>query len=245
MITTIDYRPSFIRSLASFSNRSVRFIALITLSMLVTGQATLAIDPAKRSRVDWTTMASTYTHDAQGVRVDQFSTGIEPTVVERPDYQRSGYRHYRSTLQAGNSADNFHIVDQWGPQVRPYGEWRYPYRPFSSPYPAWGPQPPVIGGSPWLGGVGLGGVGIGGVGIGLGRPGFGGIGVPFGFPGQGFGTGNFTGAIPNNPQFNPGGPGFGVGPNNALRPDQDDYYAPAPDTIPPTTDRDFFYIPSP
>ncbi len=193
----------------------------------------LAIDPNRSPKIDWTTQASSYTHDAQGARVDQFSTGVEPTVIERSDYQRSGYRHYRSTLQAGTSADNFHVVDQWGPQVRPYGEWRYPYRPFSAPYPAWGPQPPIVGINPW--GVGLGvGNGVGGF-----RPGF-----PL--PGQfGFGTGNFTGAFPPANSFNLGGPAFGVGPNNALRPDQDDYYAPAPDTIPPVSDRDFFFIPSP
>jgi hypothetical protein len=175
--------------------------------------------PTKNS-VDWTTMASTYTHDDQGQRVDQFSTGIEPVAIERPDFVRSGFRHTRSTLQAGSSVDHYHSVEQWGPNVRPYGEWRYPTRPFSVPYPAWGPQLPQVlgGGFPW--GV-----------------------VPFGNgANMGMGSGQAMPGMPGNPgmPWNPGmpvqpgwQPGLGVGPGNVLTPLQDDYYAPAPIYYPP------------
>ena len=57
-------------------------------------------------KVDWTTRASHYTHDPYGNRVDQYAQAVAPPSFERPDFQRSGYRHYRSTIQAGNSADN-------------------------------------------------------------------------------------------------------------------------------------------
>lgn len=106
------------------------------------------------NRIDWTTMQSTYTHDSKGQRVDQYNSGEEPTVVLRNDIHRSGYRHTRSTIQAGFTSDNYHLVEQWGDPVQPYGEWRYPYRPFSVPYGQWGPQmPQVIGGGwGWMGG---------------------------------------------------------------------------------------------
>ncbi len=41
----------------------------------------------------------------------------KPLAQRDPTFQRSGYRHYRSTLQGGNSADNMHIVEQWGAPV--------------------------------------------------------------------------------------------------------------------------------
>lgn len=101
---------------------------------------------------DWTAMVGRYTHDAQGNRVDQYAKGIEPEVMERPDFERSGYHHYRSTLQVGNSADNMHVVESWGRPVRPYEEWRFPFRPYSVPYDAWGQQPPPVGIYPMGGG---------------------------------------------------------------------------------------------
>ena len=182
----------------------------------------LYVKKSSKGNIDWTTMASTYTHDPQGQRVDQFSTGIEPVAIERPDFVRSGYRHTRSTLQAGSGADHYHSVEQWGPNVRPYGEWRYPTRPFSVPYPVWGPQLPQVlgGGFPW-GGVPFGNATNGGSGNGL-MPGV----IPQ------------PGAIPQ-PGWQSGfGTGLGVGPGNALLPMQDDYYPPAPVYNPPATGLD-------
>ncbi|XZE43635.1 hypothetical protein SH467x_003201 [Pirellulaceae bacterium SH467] len=106
----------------------------------------------KPTSVDWTTLPSTYSHDENGTRLDQYSQGVQPVVALSPDYVRSGFRHTRSTLQAGFSNDNYHVVEQWGGDVRPYGEWRYPNRPFAVPYGMWGPQlPQVVGGMPWGG----------------------------------------------------------------------------------------------
>ena len=108
---------------------------------------------ASAHQVDWMTLPSTYTHDQQGERVDQYNSGNTPTVVLRNDIQRSGYRHTRSTIQAGFTSDNYHLVESWGGPVQPYGEWRYPYRPFAVPYGQWGPQlPNVMGGGGWMGG---------------------------------------------------------------------------------------------
>jgi hypothetical protein len=209
-----------------------------------------AQDRTCASPVDWTTLASTYTHDTEGRRVDRFAMHVEPYAIERSDYQQSGFRHSRSTLQAGTSSDHYHSVERWGAPVQPYGEWRYPYRPFAVPYGAWGPQSPAVnvqGGGGWYGRPGLpfphGAAGHDPYGhapyghapgghapSGYGPGGYG----PGGYgPGEHFPGGN-GGATWNN--------GFGVGPSNALRPDQDDYYAPAPEP-PPVSDRDFFYSP--
>ncbi len=88
------------------------------------------------------TWASTYTHDAYGQRVDQYALPADPLAPYRADYQRSGFRNFRSTLQAGQSADNMHVVEQWGQAVMPYEAWRFPFRPYGVPYDAWGPQAP-------------------------------------------------------------------------------------------------------
>lgn len=182
---------------------------------------------ARRTAVDWTTMPSTYTHDNSGQRVDQFSKGIEPVVMERPDYVKSGYRHSRSSLQTGFSADHYHVVEQWGDNVRPYGEWRYPARPYSAPYSVWGPQLPYAvginnGGGPWIWG-------------GFNNP----LGGANGFNpllGNMFGGQN---AIPPMafpflpPQRGANSQPFGVGPQNALSPYQDEYYPAAPIYNPP------------
>ena len=164
-------------------------------------------------RVDWTTLPSTYTHSPDGQRVDQYTSVTPEPILEIPPHAKSGYRHTRSTLQAGFSSDNYHSVEQWGAPIRPYGEWRYPNRPFAVPYNAWGPQlPQVVGG----------GVGI--------FPGS----YPSGphlFP-QAGGNAMVPGGqvLPGHSWMQPptGAPFFGVGPQNVLTPTQDDYYQQAP-----------------
>jgi hypothetical protein len=210
--------------------------------------------PAKTNAIDWTTMASTYSHDAQGQRVDQFAAAVEPQSNERADYVRSGYRSSRSSLQTGFSADHYHVTEQWGQPVQPYGQWRYPNRPFSVPYSQWGPQlPQVLGvGTPWGGnnrwnggpwpfhpGMGQPGMGQPGMGQpGMGQPGPAGPNGPNGpmFPAGNNWNGN------SNWNGNPWGPqgfgngtgngfnnfGLGVGPANALPASQDEYYQQAP-----------------
>lgn len=90
--------------------------------------------------IDWLTAPSYYTHDPMTAeRVAQYSPIGPFYYYSRPDYLKSGYRHFRSTIQAGGSADNLHIVEEWGRPVRPYEEWRFPYRPYSAPYDQWGP----------------------------------------------------------------------------------------------------------
>ncbi|GAB5405266.1 MAG: hypothetical protein Aurels2KO_34970 [Aureliella sp.] len=91
---------------------------------------------------EWMTWPSTYTHDSTGQRVDQFAEPKPALATVRTDFQRSGMRHYRSSLQAGLSSDNLHIVERWGRQVQPYEQWRFPYRPYGVPYNQWGPQAP-------------------------------------------------------------------------------------------------------
>jgi hypothetical protein len=107
---------------------------------LLLGAAMFASSSPPADARDWIFSPSTYSHDWQnGQRVTQFAA-IPPVIVyQRPDYLKSGFRHQRSTINAGGSQDNYHIVDQYGGEVRPYGEWLFPYRPYSVPYDAWGP----------------------------------------------------------------------------------------------------------
>jgi hypothetical protein len=140
-------------------------LLLACLLTLVVGSPALA--------VDWLTAPSYYTHDrVSGQRVAQYSPIGPFYYYARPDFLRSGYRHYRSTIQAGGSADNLHIVEEWGRAVRPYDEWRFPYRPYSVPYDQWGPP---------FGGLGPNGVFAPG--------GIGGYPLPYGGGGGGFGHG--------------------------------------------------------
>jgi hypothetical protein len=153
---------------------------------------------------DWITAPSQYTHDwSSGQRVAQYSPIGPFYYYTRPDYLKSGYRQYRSTVDLGNSSDNMHIVEQWGAQIVPYEQWRFPYRPYSAPYQAWGPPYGGLGGGtggyPYSGGNGAnvyggffppyGGGGFGGIGGGFG--GYGG----FAAPGGGMGGGGFPGGI--------------------------------------------------
>ncbi|MBM3998269.1 MAG: hypothetical protein FJ297_01795 [Planctomycetes bacterium] len=98
---------------------------------------------------EWAAARSTYTHDPRtGQRVYRYSP-IGP-VYAFPDRNvvQSGYRHIQSVIEAGGTADYLHVVEEWGRNpVRPYGEWQYPFRPYSVPYGLWGP--PVMYGMPY------------------------------------------------------------------------------------------------
>jgi len=130
------------------------FVSALLAALLVTSPA---------FAIDWLTAPSYYTHEPiHAERVTQYSPIGPFYYYQRPDYVRSGYRHYRSTIQAGGSADNLHIVEEWGRPVIPYEAWRFPYRPYGVPYDAWGP--PFGGYVPYggfFGGFGPGGAGAG------------------------------------------------------------------------------------
>ena len=116
-------------------------LAIATLIVLIVCLASPA------HAVDWLTAPSYYTHDrVTGQRTNQYAAIGPFYYYGRPDYLKSGYRHYRSTIQAGGSADNLHIVEEWGRPVVPYEQWRFPYRPFGSPYQDWGPPYAGLGG---------------------------------------------------------------------------------------------------
>jgi hypothetical protein len=83
---------------------------------------------------NWLTMPSTYTH-RNGERVTQFAPR-DRVMLQLPSTFQSGYRHTESVI----GRDRLHIIERWG-NPRPYGEWQHPYRPYSVPYPYWGPQP--------------------------------------------------------------------------------------------------------
>lgn len=222
---------------------------LIALFVISTADVTVRPAAAQQcpdcslAAVDWTTMPSTYTH-RDGAPVDQYAQVVEPTTYANELRQTSIFHHHRSSLQGNNSADHYHRVDRYGPPVQPYGEWRYPYRPFSVPYAGWGPQLPQAVAN-----------------VGVFPRGYGAY-WPHDAAGQGGGIGPGVqpapGLRPNLPGnqwpggFNPWlggsnplqdfGSGFLPGPGNALLPGQDEYYPMAPEP-PPMSDRDFFYSP--
>jgi hypothetical protein len=166
---------------------------------------------------DWMTWPSTYTHDVKGVQVDQYAMPVQPLGPNRQDYQRSGFRHFRSTLQVGQSADNYHLVEEFGRPIEPYEQWRFPYRPYGVPYDAWGPQTPFalsVGGgfglNPGIGfGHGMHGTGVPGM-PGTGMPGTG-MPHPHGHPTPGY----------HHPGYHHPGyhhPGYGHSPLLPLQP---------------------------
>jgi hypothetical protein len=180
--------------------------ALVLVSALLAGPSTAA---------DWATAPSYYTHDlSNGQRVSQFAQVGPFFYFQRPDYLKSGYRQYRSTIDLGNSSDNMHVVEQWGAAVVPYEQWRFPYRPYSAPYQAWGPPFGGLGGGtggyPYSGGGNGGGVNIlGGFFPPYGFGGYGGFGLgPVGAGATGFGGGA---AIMGGGMSGGGGPGMGGG----------------------------------
>ena len=142
---------------------------------------------------DWLTQPSQFTHHPEsGERVAQYQEIAPPTAPMASNFRTSGYTHTRSSLNYGASADNYHRVERWGDPVRPYGEWRFPFRPFSTPYPNWGP--PYAGFNLGFGGRGFVGPGFGGPGIGQpGRP-------DYGRPGYGYGDGRGYGRRPYYPR---------------------------------------------
>ena len=259
--------PTSLRSMRTSSIQIARlaFLSLTTVAATSVGfaQTTEPCDsevrpiqraktPSKSISTDWTTMPSTYTHDASGQRVDQYALAVEPQSNERADFVRSGFRHTRSTLQAGFSSDNYHVTEQWGQPVRPYGEWRYPNRPFSVPYDQWGPQlPQVVVGGNQFGQSGPRGLNPGlnpGMNSGM-PPGWNAGSGPMPWPANPNGNGNhFPGNHGqwNHGQWNQGNGGssgnggqfrgFGVGSGNTLPAGQDEYYQQAPTYHPMSAD---------
>lgn len=141
------------------------------------------------------TFRSTYTHSpVTGQRIDQYARPIDPIAPDQGNLVRSGYRHYRSTIQAGQSADNLHIVNEWGRPVAPYEHWRFPFRPYGVPYQAWGPPTPGVLSNLYAGNV------YGGYGVGQPTPG-----QPQPFPAQPFPAQPFP-AQPYPMQPHPGQP---------------------------------------
>ncbi len=126
----------------AYKSVSARATCKVPLAIAVLAWTAILFSSTARAD-DWMTWPSTYTHDpVRGQRVDQYAQPVQPIAHRDPSFQRSGYRNYRSTLQGANSADNLHIVEQWGAPVVPYEQWRFPFRPYGTPYDAWGPQAP-------------------------------------------------------------------------------------------------------
>ena len=110
--------------------------------VLVVAAAAIAPVMVARARADsWIFRRSSFTHDpATGDRVVQYARPETPYVWGDATYRQSAYRHQRSTIRVGGSADHTHIVETWGAgeTIRPYGEWQRPYRAGATPYGPWG-----------------------------------------------------------------------------------------------------------
>lgn len=110
-------------------NRILIPLSLVILSLVVT-------DAAEAQGPDWFTSGSYFTHNPQTKeRVHQFAA--RPVVRHTPDPFMSVYRQQRSSMTVDGSSDHYHKVYQFGETVRPYGEWEFPYRPYSVPYSDW------------------------------------------------------------------------------------------------------------
>jgi hypothetical protein len=94
----------------------------------------------------WIFMQGRYTHSPEtGKRVTQYAP--LPTVYAPydPTYRESAFHYTQEIIRGPNgSIDALHMTQSWGrEQVRPYGEWQYPYRAGATPYGPWGnPQGP-------------------------------------------------------------------------------------------------------
>jgi hypothetical protein len=103
----------------------------------------------------WIFRMSNYSHDPMtGERVNQFQPEKPAYAPYDPTYLQSGYRHNHTALPTGDGGwDHTHIVETWGlgDQIRPYGEWQYPYRPGATPF-GWG-YPGGPWGSPYESGI--------------------------------------------------------------------------------------------
>jgi hypothetical protein len=90
----------------------------------------------------WVFEPSYFSHDpSTGKRVVQYAP--TPTVYLRqdPTYQESGFHYTQHLIRGpGGSLDAYHLVQTWGngDRIRPYGEWKYPYRAGATPYGPWG-----------------------------------------------------------------------------------------------------------
>lgn len=94
----------------------------------------------------WAFRPSYFTHDpTDGQRVAKYAPETQPMRRVDPTYVQSAYRHNRSSVRVGNSADRLHVVETWGEgdRIRPYGEWQRPFREGATPFGPWGnPQGP-------------------------------------------------------------------------------------------------------
>ncbi len=105
-----------------------------TCHILVAFCGIVALTESVSCADEWVTARSYFTHDPQtGERVQQYAP-IGPFYKQaQGNYRRSGFHHTRSSIQVGSSSDNYHIIEKFGDPVRPYGEWRFPFRPYSVP----------------------------------------------------------------------------------------------------------------
>ncbi|MFI4874236.1 MAG: hypothetical protein ACIALR_02825 [Blastopirellula sp. JB062] len=111
----------------------------MNVSRVIAGLCLVFVVGSSSYGQEWLTSPSFYSHSPEtGNRVAQYRP--DPTVNQPydPSYLSSGYRQFRSRIGSGGSVDNYHIVQEWGRPVRPYGEWLHPYRPYSVPYQLWG-----------------------------------------------------------------------------------------------------------
>lgn len=95
----------------------------------------------------WVFEPSYFSHDpSTGKRVAQYAPIPKVYLRQDPSYQESGFHYTQHILRGpGGSLDAYHLVQTWGngDRIRPYGEWKYPYRAGATPYGPWGnPQGP-------------------------------------------------------------------------------------------------------
>ena len=84
-----------------------------------------------RGPVGFSSLHTIVTIRRRAKRITQYSPLPNVYVTEDPTYQESGFHYTQQILLGPNgSVDGYHLIQSWGrgDQIRPYGEWEYPYR---------------------------------------------------------------------------------------------------------------------
>ncbi|MCC6125882.1 MAG: hypothetical protein IT426_13020 [Pirellulales bacterium] len=154
----------------------------------------------------WIFQPSYYSHDPEtGQRVAQYAPLPKVYPPYDPTYRESGFHYTQSILRGPDgSVDALHLIQSWGrgDQIRPYGEWLYPYRAGATPFGPWGnPQGPwTLPFDSWANPYGLGQLPYPPWPV-----------YPYNNPNPGYNS--YPGAVPYGNHHSPPAPGMNYGPS--------------------------------
>jgi hypothetical protein len=125
------------------------WLLLVTVVSAWAEPCNCALSPCEEGDegASWIFEPGYFSHDPEtGQRVTQYAPIPKVYLPYDPTYRESGFHYTQERLRGPNgSIDALHLTQSWGQgdQIRPYGEWEYPYRAGATPYGPWGnPQGP-------------------------------------------------------------------------------------------------------